>query len=98
TPRGLARLRQGVYLSVGLAVALVPTLADGPAVADHDRPDQRVRLDVAAAALRQLQRPAHPVGVKIAHADCFSPNQGGRYSLFVAKPVGLGPGSAIVKG
>ena len=52
-----------VNLGVGPAEPLVPALADELTVADDDRADERVRLDEAAAALRQFKGPAHPVVV-----------------------------------
>src|SRR5207249_4539430 len=58
-----------IDLRVGLAVFAVPALADDLPVTHHDRADQRVRLDVAAAALGQLQRPLHPGSFRVAHAE-----------------------------
>ena len=46
---------QGVDLGVGLAVALMPAFADDLPVAHHHGADQRIRLDAAAAPLRQFQ-------------------------------------------
>jgi len=67
----LLRLRGHYFavasLGVGVAVALVPTLAHGNAVAHDHGPDQGVRLHRPAAALGQLQRPRHPLLVKVGH-------------------------------
>ena len=58
---------------MGLAVALVPALADELAVAHHHGADQRVGLDVAAAALGQLQGALHPdSSVGVVHAVVVS--------------------------
>jgi hypothetical protein len=58
---------KGVDLGVGLAIALVPPLANTGPCAHHDGTDQRVGLDTASAPLRQRQRPPHPGYVRFLH-------------------------------
>ena len=60
----VARFRECVHFRMGFAETLVKAAAnDLPIFRDH-RADQRVRLDVAAALLRQCERFLHAVFVK----------------------------------
>ena len=52
--RLLDRGRQGVDLGMRLAILLVPAFADNLAFAHQDGAHERVRLDIPAAALREL--------------------------------------------
>jgi hypothetical protein len=54
--RALAGRFERNHLGVRFAFALVPALADHFAVTYDDRPDDRVRICGAAAALRELER------------------------------------------
>src|SRR5688572_10050406 len=52
---------------MSLAVALMPAFADYFAVLDNNSADQRVRLDISAAALRQRQGSLHPRPIAFVH-------------------------------
>jgi hypothetical protein len=51
--RRLTRDSQGVDLGVGLAIFLMPTLADYLTVANYHGPDERIGLDSTASAFGQ---------------------------------------------
>ena len=57
----VARLLERDRLGVLHARELVPALADGLAVADEHRADERMILDLAASALGELERALEPV-------------------------------------
>jgi hypothetical protein len=69
SPGILAGRGQRVHLGVGLAVALVPAFTNKPTIPDHDRTNERVRLNPAPAPLGQLQSTLHPPPVLVVHAD-----------------------------
>ena len=56
-------MTESIDLGVVLAEILVPPLADNPVVANDDGPDQRVRLDPAAATFGKFESPGHEVDV-----------------------------------
>jgi hypothetical protein len=65
----LSCLGQGVDFRMGQAEAFVPAFSDQGAALHYHGADQRIRFDITATPLGQLERPGHPFLITIAHGS-----------------------------
>ncbi len=66
---GSTGVRKCDYLGVRAPESFVMAFTGELPIANHDRPDQRVRLDPSTATLRLLEGPPHPVHVFVLAQD-----------------------------
>ena len=69
-------LEERLDLRMRLTRTLMPPLGNDLAVADNDASNHRIRADRVAAALRELERPAHEAFV-VHDVDCMAKENAG---------------------